>query len=103
MGRGGGGERKEKKQLGVYPLSECEGVAARWEKVLAEEEGGDGRAATLRPIYPKLTGLKKAVKSECDVSKRMFLEVANQLGEHTLGFCGQRGVATESSKTSLIR
>jgi len=81
MGRGGGGERKEKKQLGVYPLSECEGVAARWEKVLAEEEGGDGRAATLRPIYPKLTGLKKAVKSECDVSKRMFLEVANELGE----------------------
>ena len=79
MGRG----RKEKKQLSVYQLSECEGVAARWEKVLAEEEGegGDGRPATLRPIYPKLTGLKKAVKSECDVSKRMFLEVANELGE----------------------
>jgi hypothetical protein len=52
MGREGEGEgeRKEKKQLSVYQLSECEGVAARWEKVLAEEEGGDGRAATLRPI-----------------------------------------------------
>lgn len=80
----GEGERKEKKQLSVYQLSECEGLAARWEKVLAEEgeeEGGDGRPTTLRPIYPKLTGLKKAVKSECDVSKRMFLEVANELGE----------------------
>jgi hypothetical protein len=80
MGRGRG-ESREKKQLSVYQLSECEGVAARWEKVLAEEEGGDGRAATLRPIYPKLTGLKKAVKSECDVSKRMFLEISNELGE----------------------
>ena len=102
MGRGRG-ESREKKQLSVYQLSECEGVAARWEKVLAEEEGGDGRAATLRPIYPKLTGLKKAVKSECEVSKRMFLEISNELGEHTFGFCGQRGVAPESSKASLVR
>ena len=25
-----------------------------------------------------------------------------ELGEHTFGFCGQSGVATESSKTSFV-
>ena len=42
--------------------------------------GGRRRASrpTLRPIYPKVTGLKKGGKSEIDVSQRMALDVLNE-------------------------
>ena len=50
--------------------------------MLAEEEGGKRASrSTPRPIYTKLTGLKKGVKSESDVSKRVLLEVSNQFSQ----------------------
>jgi hypothetical protein len=61
----------------MFELSECAAVGARWEKVLAEREGV-GESVTQRPIYPKLTGLKKAVKSEIDVARRVFLDVLDE-------------------------
>ena len=49
----------------------------RREKVLAEREGV-GESVTQRPIYPKLTVVEKAVKSERDVARWMFLDVLDE-------------------------
>jgi hypothetical protein len=61
----------------MFELSGGGAVGARWEKVLAEREGV-GESVTQRPIYPKLTVLKKAVKSEIDVARRMSLDVLDE-------------------------
>jgi hypothetical protein len=72
MGREGR-ERKEKKQLSVYQLSECEGAAARWEKVLAEEEGGrrasrDAASDLTEANWTEKSGQVRMRCSEADVS-----------------------------------
>ena len=69
--------RKEEGHLSIFELSEGGAVGAGREKVLAEREGV-GEWVTQRPIYPKLTGLKKAVKSEIDVARRVFLDVLDE-------------------------
>ena len=61
----------------MFELSEGGAVGARWEKVLAERKGV-GEWVTRRPIYPKLTGVKKGVKSETDIAGRMVLDVLDE-------------------------
>jgi len=51
----GGGREKRKGCLSEFELRAGEAVGARREKVLAERGGGGGeRAATLRPLDPKV-------------------------------------------------
>jgi hypothetical protein len=47
----------------------------------AGEEGGSERVGNTTPIYPKLTGVEKAVKSERDVARRMLLDVVDERRE----------------------
>ena len=71
------GREKEEGHLSMFELSGGGAVGAGWEKVLAEREGS-GLVVTQCPIYPKLTGLKKGVKSETDIARRMLLDVLDE-------------------------